>query len=149
MTTYDYNNLPEELSQQTILPAELFNQAHAAFTQALDSGEILAQEARAAYAYERKGFLNHDGFGGHQNASYSSDTDDIILQLTIRIPNPKTIRGEALDKTAALEAAANHLELEAERPRLEAEIAQAEAEAERAEAAARQKREKLEELRKK
>lgn len=149
MATYEDNNLPEELSQQTILPAELFNQAHSAFTQALDSGEILAQEARAAYAYERKGSLNHDGFGDHRNASYSSDTNDIILQLTIRIPNPKTIPGEALDQTAALEAATDRFELEAERARLETEIAQAEAGAERAEAAARQKREKLEELRKK
>lgn len=148
MTSYEYDNLPDAL-EAAALPEEMFADVQAAFTQAMESGLAVATEAKAVHVYDRKGYLNADSFIGHQNPSYRSETDDVILQMTIRIPNPKTIRGESLSAITALEDRTANYTLEAERARLEAEIAQAEAEAEKADATAREKRAKLEALRKK
>jgi hypothetical protein len=148
MTDYEYDNLPDEITADA-LPKEMFADAQAAFAQALESGLALNVEAKATHAYDRKGYLNTDSFIGHQNPAYRSETDDVIIQLTIRIPNPKTIRGESLSAVTALEDIATDYDQKAERARLEAELAQAEREAAQAEATAREKREKLEALRKK
>jgi hypothetical protein len=145
---YEYDNLPDALEAEA-LPEELFADAQAAFLQALESGLALATEAKAVHVYDRKGYMNADSFIGHQNPSYRSNTDDVILQLTIRIPSPNTIRGEDLNAVTALEERAHEHATEAERKRLEAELAQAEKEAEQAETAAREARAKLEKLRKK
>jgi hypothetical protein len=147
-TDYEYDNLPYAL-EAAALPEEMFDAAQTAFVQAMGSGLALKMEAKAVHAYERKGYLDVDSFIGHQNPAYRSETDDVILQLTIRIPNPKTIRGEALSHITALEDIAIDYDQRAERARLQAKLEQAEAQAAQAEAAAREAREKLEALRKK
>lgn len=147
MTDYDYNNLPQELSAEP-LPDELFPAAVAAITEALESDSTLAMEARAVHVYDRKGYMNDDSFIGHQNPAYRNPTDDVVLQLTVRIPNPKTVRG-GLDATARLEELAEKYDRRAEEARLNAELAQAEADAQKAENAAREAREKLEALKNK
>lgn len=148
MTAYEYDNLPDEITAEA-LPEEMFEDALAAFVQAMSSGLALKMEAKATHAYDRKGYMENDSFIGHQNPAYRSETDDVILQLTLRIPNPKTIRGESLSATSALEERAIAYDRAAEQARLEAELAQAEREAEQAEATAREKRAKLDALRKK
>lgn len=148
MTDYEYDNLPYALEAEA-LPAEMFGAAQLAFVEAMSSGLAMAMEAKAVHAYDRKGYLEVDSFIGHQNPAYRSETDDVILQLTIRIPNPKTIRGESLSHTTALEDAATEYDQRAERARLQAQLEQAEKVAEQAEATAREAREKLEALRNK
>ena len=145
---YEYDNLPDALEADP-LPKDMFDNTLAAFNQALESGLALNAEAKAVHVYDRKGYMNADSFIGHQNPAYRSQTDDVILQLTIRIPNPKTIRGESLSKTAALEDLAADYDMRIEKARLEAELEQAEQAAAAAEATAREKREKLEALRNK
>lgn len=146
MTTYEYDNLPDELREEA-MPEEMFPEVLAAFHQALESGLALATEAKAVHVYDRKGYMEADSFIGHQNPSYRSKTDDVVLQLTIRIPNPQTIRGDDLNAVTALEKSADEYGQRAEKARLEAELAQAEQEAAKAEETARTAREKLEALR--
>lgn len=143
---YEYDNLPEALEAEA-MPEELFDEVLLALNEALKSGEALAVEAKAVHVYDRKGYLNADSFIGHQNPSYRSKTDDIILQVTVRVPNPLTRRGENLKAVTALEESANEYAQRAEKARLEAELAQAEQEAAQAEETARAAREKLEALR--
>lgn len=143
MTTYEYDNLPDELNVD-VLPKELFQEAYAAFTQALEADTFEAMEIKAAYVYDRKGYLDADTFGGKRNA-YGSTNDDVVLQLTIRIPNPSDRK--ELDKVANLEQTIVERNLNAERARLEAEIVAEEAAAEKAQATAKQKREQLKALR--
>lgn len=147
-TTYDYYNLPEELEVE-VLPEELTEAAEAAFLEALASGEVKVQEAKATYVYERRSEMSFDSFSKiERNNSYSSGSDDVILQMTIRIPNPSA-RKDKLGRVAELATSAHEFAVKAAQERLEAEIAQAEQEAENAAATARAKRTKLEELRKK
>jgi hypothetical protein len=147
MTDYEYSNLPNELSAEA-LPEELFPAALEAITEALESDYALGVEARAVHVYDRKGYMNDDSFIGHQNPAYRSTTDDVVLQLTVRIPNPKTVRG-GLEATARLEELAEEYDRRAEEARLNAELAQAEADAQKAETTAREAREKLEALKNK
>lgn len=144
---YEYNNLPEALEGEA-LPEEFFADAQNAFIQASNSGLAVALEAKAFHAFDRKGYLDTNSFVGFQNPSYRSNTDDVILQLTIRIPNPATIRGESLSDVSALEGKAAEYRVKAQREKLEAELAQAESVAAKAEETARAAREKLEALRK-
>lgn len=145
-TPYDYYNLPEELEVE-VLPEELNEAAEAAFLEALASGEVKVQEAKATYVYERKFDMSFDAFSKlERNTSYSSESDDVILQLTIRIPNPSA-RKDKLGRVAELATSVYEFAAKAAKERLEAEIAQAEQEAENAAATAREKRAKLEELR--
>lgn len=142
---YEYDNLPEQL-EASVLPEELMEDAQAAFVQALESGLVKTAEIKAVHVFNRKGYMDANSFVGWQNESYRRDSDDVILQMTIRIPNPK---GEStLSEVAALEESATEYTKEAERKRLEAELTKAEADAKQAETAAREAREKLEKLRK-
>ena len=150
MTDYEYDNLPDELEFIEALPDAMFADAQAAFNQAMTSGEVLAQRAKIAYAYDRKGYLTTDTFGGDRRPSYTSSDDDLIIQLTIRVRSPHSHWNKnTLPLLIDLEAGVAEAKREAKRAELEAEIAAAEAEAEKAEATARQKREQLEALRKK
>lgn len=38
------------------------------------------------HCYERKGYLTQDPLGGHRNTSYGRPNDDVILQITVRVP---------------------------------------------------------------
>jgi hypothetical protein len=145
MTAYEYDNLPDELNIDA-LPETMFDEAHAAFTQALESGLLEAKEVKVAYVYDRKGYLTADAFGGQRNAAYGSETDDVVIQMTIRVPNPNNRQAE-LSKLAALEKTIVEQNLNAERAKLEAEIAAAEQAAQEAQAAAKKKREQLDALR--
>lgn len=147
MTSYEDDNLPYALEAEA-MPAEMFVNVQAAFMQALESGQVLNSEAKAVHVYNRKGYLEADSFVGPQNPSYRHETDDVILQMTIRIPNPKTVFGKSMGEVTALEERAIEYATEAARKLLEAEIAQAESIAAQAESAARAARERLEALHK-
>ena len=84
MTDYEYlyTGVPrlelapeDELIQPLIL--ELFNEL-----QGDDSVEIAAS---AVHYYERKNERATDSLGGPRNQSYGSSSDDVILQLTMRV----------------------------------------------------------------
>ena len=135
---YEYDNLPKEL-EAPVLPEELHADAQAAFIQALDSELVKAMEIKAVHVFNRKGYMDANSFVGRQNPSYRSDSNDVILQMTIRIPNPK--REESLSEVAELEVSANEYTVRAEKARLEAELAKAEQEAAKAEETARAARE--------
>lgn len=147
MTNYEYDNLPDgdEMGMLRALPQELFEDGKAAIIAALESEEAEAQEIKAAYAFNRKGYLFIEPLGTlERNASYSSDNDHIILQLTLRMPNPKNRSG--LDAIADLEGKANEHYREAARAALTAQIAADEAAAEKASADAAKRRAQLEKL---
>lgn len=149
MTSYDYRNLPDPL-EAAALPEELFAYAQRALIQALDSDLIIATEAKAVHVYDRNGYMEADAFGGHQNPSYRGETDDVVLQLTVRVPHPKSYGvADKLNAIVDLEEQATEHALNAEKARLEAQLAKAEKEAAQAETTAREAREKLEALRKK
>ena len=141
---FDYDNLPDEMTMDA-LPEELFPAAQEAFAEALTSGELKVAEAKAGYLYDRKTWLTVDPMGRNRNNSYGASDDDIVLQLTVRVRNPK-FRGEELPKLAALEKAVIAHEEAAEAAALEAEIAAQEAAAEQAATAAAAAAEKLAKL---
>lgn len=143
MTAYDYNNLPQELNVEP-LPNEMVADVRAAINEVLEYGITSASEVKAAYVYKRKGQMGFTKFGEQGNPHYASESDDIIMQLTVRVPNPKNVGryGHEMKKLIEMEEQINAESLEVERARLEVEIAQAEEEA-------KTKRERLEELRNK
>lgn len=140
MTEFDYHNLPDELNVEA-LPVEMFEEAFAAFSDAVLSGRCVAREIKAAYVYGRKGFMEADALGGKRNASYSSAADDVVFQVTVRIPHPGW--HEELRKAEVLETVLTERRITEERERLEAEIAAEEAAAVKAKQSAEQKREQL------
>jgi predicted ribosome quality control (RQC) complex YloA/Tae2 family protein len=146
MTTYEYYNLPDELNVEP-LPEELFEDGLNAFTQALESTVLKAQEIKVAYVYDRNEWLTADTFGGKRNTSYSSGSDDVIIQVTLRVPNPA--RREELSNLNALETTLIEYNLNAEQERLKAEIAKAEEEVQKALATAAEKQKQLDALSKK
>lgn len=66
--------------------------------------------ANAFYAYDRKGYISTTPVGGELNSSYGSPYDDVVLQITVRIPGNEMknndliyeITGEAVRSEAAL-----------------------------------------------
>ena len=141
MTAFGYDNLPDELPSAA-LPPELFGDAQAALNEALNSGLALAQEIKVAYVYERHGNMSFDAIAGKRNASYCSDNDDMVIQMTVRVPSPKVWEKD-LHKITVLEELVTEHALKAERKRLVAEIAADEASAAKILEAARLKRERL------
>lgn len=143
MTAYGYYSLPDDINAKP-LSNELFTQGMAALKEVMESDEVQAQEIKIAYVYDRNDHFATDPFGGKRNTSYASDNDDVIVQLTMRIPNPKGYA--ALTRLVNLETAIAQEALEAERHELEMDIAAEDAEAARAKANADAKRAKLAEL---
>jgi hypothetical protein len=148
MTEFDYYNVPDEMNVSA-LPEELYGPALEVIARLAVSGDVLAKEIKIAHAYDRKGYMELDTLGGHRNPSYPSPTDDLILQLTMRIKHPSSGYGrtpEAMQTAKALEALetrVKEINTEKERKALEAEIAQAEEAMRGAEKLAREKRERL------
>src|SRR5215217_1800182 len=88
MTAYEYDNIPDSFETISAMPADLFSEVQRTFKAAQDSGLLMAKEAKIAHVYDRKGYLTTDELGGPRNAAYGSKTDDIVIQLTIRIQQP-------------------------------------------------------------
>lgn len=140
MTAYGYYSLPDEINAKP-LSQELFTAGMTALKEVMESDEVQAQEIKIAYVYDRNDHFATDPFGGKRNTSYASDNDDVIVQLTMRIPNPKGYA--ALTRLVNLENAIVQETKEAERQALKADIAAEDAEAERAKANADAKRARL------
>lgn len=144
MTAFDYDNLPDSLDVDPV-PAELQDRALAVAIALLGSDHLLAREVKIAHVYDRKGYLNADTFGGQRNPSYSSSSDDIIVQVSVRVgysPSPWST-DEALKQLKALEVQTREWHVDEQRKKIEAEIATAEEDALRAEAAAQSARDRL------
>lgn len=141
MTYYETDNLPEEIPGQEF-PEELIPLAVDAVHEAIESQNIRVQEAKVVYAYDRKGWLTMDTVGGSRNPSYASDVDDMIIQLTVRIPHPLLRKGE-LETAAELEKSIKEHRQKEHREKLEADIAKADAKAKEAQAEADAKRAEL------
>lgn len=146
MTAYDDNNLPENMEMVQAVPNGLFPDACEAFNEAMGSGEVEAFEAKVAYAYDRKGYISLDSVGGPRNKSYGSDTDDIVIQLTLRVRNPKRLR-TTIPALETFESKVIETNRQAEIAKLEAEVELEDARAREAAAVAKEKREKLNALR--
>ncbi|TDP92397.1 hypothetical protein EDF62_1604 [Leucobacter luti] len=37
--------------------------------------------------YDRKGYTTYDPLGGKRNTAYGSDADDVVIQVSVRVPN--------------------------------------------------------------
>lgn len=124
MTAYHEDNLPETLYLPN-LPDEAFDKAFEALGQAVASGRITAKSAVAGYLYERKDDLSTDRFGGKRNPSYGGPTDDMILQITVRVPNPVFVADNGLGAFNELEEEVKAINKQEAMARLEAEIEEA------------------------
>lgn len=140
---YDSDNIPAEIETDA-LPADLFEAARAAINDAADSDLAIAMEAKGAFVYNRRGYNAFIPFDAERGAHDLISNDDVILQLTVRIPNPNLAYAtDSLKATTSLVEAAVNASKTAEQLRLEKEIADAEAAAKEAEATAQDKRNKL------
>lgn len=144
---YREDNLPYSMAHVKAIPEELFRDLENILFIAVSTNQVIATEAKVAYAYKRKNEMSLDSFGS-ERGHYGSAQDDVIIQVTVRVPNPNGNSVE-LDDLLELEQDIQELNMTAQQKKLTDEIAQAEAEAEKAEATARKKREELEALRKK
>lgn len=118
MTAYEYDNLPDELSCVDALDPDLMQDVEAIIRMAKEKGYVIAEEAKIAYVYDRKGYLTTDDFTGPRNASYGCADDDLIVQITVRISNPTYITPAItlanIIKERKLEAARAQLAMEIE-----------------------------------
>lgn len=87
MTTYDDHNFPSDLSYAEPIDAGLTEHVRDILTAAAGRGDIIAEETRIVYVFDRKGELSSDDFAGPRNASYSGANDDIVVQRLYRIRN--------------------------------------------------------------
>lgn len=146
MTDYEYDNLPYDMNVEPV-PAQLQDAALALAGKLAGSGDVRAMEVKIAHVYGRKGYMETDTFGGRRSASYSSGNDDVVLQVTVRVPYPSKWNDKALYALVILENELRAHLAEEERQRLEAEITQAEAAAAKATAAAQAAQDRLNALR--
>lgn len=132
MTSYHIDNLPDEILVDPV-PDELFDHALTALTQALDSGQVLAKQALATYVYDRRGYMGFDSFTNKTdtNANAQNGRDDVIIQVTVRMHNPRMFDGILSETTDLEENLAEHA-ANATRERLDAEIAAEQAKVEKA-----------------
>lgn len=87
----------------------------------LSSTEDFSFNVSGGHVYERKGYLSADSLGGPRNSSYGSNSDDVLLQVTIRV-RPRV--AEKLIDNVKESILQEELEIEAEeRRRLDAELA--------------------------
>lgn len=140
MTDFEYDNLPDELNVDPV-PDELFDEAFAALVQALNSEQCGAHEAKAVYVYDRKGYLETGPLDGSRRNSHQTDSDDVVLQVTVRVPNPR--HRATLHRVMDLVNVVTSHRLQAERERLVAEITADNMAISRLVEGAAQKREKL------
>lgn len=143
MTSYHGDNLPDEMLVEPI-PDELFDGALAALTQALGSGQVIAKQAIAAYVYNRRGYMGFDSFA-YKPDNTTNDKDDVIIQLTVRMNNPRMFDGE-LSETKDLEENVAAHSANAKRNRLKAEIAAQEVAVKNALAIAAEAQKRLDEM---
>lgn len=78
------------------------------------------------HAYNRKGYLSLDPLGGSRNPHYSSRTDDVILQITVRVDYAKAQKivaavGEERIAREEAKAAAKRAEIDEQIARLQAQ----------------------------
>lgn len=78
-----------------------------------------------AHAYERKSFLVLDRFGGERN-SYGSTSDDVLLQITVRVSQPRA--KQLIAKVAEERIAQEEAKAIAKRAEIDAQIARLQAE---------------------
>lgn len=147
VTEFDYDNLPNNESLVNALPEELLPEAKNVFRELMDSNLIIAEEVRASYVFKRKGYMDFVPIGEEPNTGYQTATDDLIIQLTMRIPAPNTYTTvPEMQKMEKLVKRAGEARKEAERQRLQEEIGIEEARAAAALNAAKAKREALTKL---
>lgn len=77
-----------------------------------------------AHAYERKSFLDLDRFGGERN-SYGRSTDDVLLQVTVRVSQRKA--QELIAKVTEERIAQEEAKAIAKRAEIDAQIARLQA----------------------
>lgn len=89
----------------------------AALTEALSKASGAEVEWGAAYIYERKNSWSTDELGGHRNAAYGAEDDDIVLQVTVRAANAGAVK-TLVDSVERAQRLQRHQELECEQDRL-------------------------------
>lgn len=67
------------------IPEEHNEEALVALNSIIEQNQYVVLGTKIATVYDRKGFMSHDSITRKRNESYSSENDDIILQITVRI----------------------------------------------------------------
>lgn len=123
----DANALPN-LDYNETLTHEQAQSIAAMITEALTSGGVTAASGVAGYLYDRKNYLTVDRVGA-ERSPYGAPSDDIYLQIAVRIPQyALTTEAEKLLnglETAAEEAAVKEAEERLEALRKQRETAEA------------------------
>lgn len=84
-TSFDTDNIPDEI-HVSALGAQHFDAALEIIKDSVARGEVAAYESKAAFVYERSDWLETDPIVGRRNESYNTELDDILVQVTVRIP---------------------------------------------------------------
>lgn len=118
---HEYDSLKQTLPEIEGLSNETATRLTDAICEAIYGGAPMA--FAGGYAFERKGYLNVDRIGGPRNPSYSSDNDDLIFQITVRVPRDFTV----LEAVEADVAKLREAERKAREFEIDAQIAQLQA----------------------
>lgn len=101
---YDDYVLPIIGDEVNRIDGSHFHPIMRAVDDAFDKGIVASCEARLAYVYERKGFASIDVIPGNRNPSYGSSSDDVIVQISVRIDGERLNRGHGLAMTDEINA---------------------------------------------
>jgi len=88
MAEYTSDSMPDDYFMSQLSSAKTDVQRKAALdalNAAVEADMVLGFDARMATVYNRKGYMSYDEVGGTKNPSYSSETDDLIIQVTVRV----------------------------------------------------------------
>lgn len=121
---YDYESLKQDIpviedasSVATLLASTI--------AMAFDRGAPVG--FAAAHVYERKGYLSYDALDGQRNTAYGSDDDDVLLQITVRVPHTE-VEEDIIPILKAERAKREELALQKQKDELDAKIAALQAE---------------------
>lgn len=121
---YAYDGIRQDLApietESQDLVRKLIDLVH---SEALDGSPVAIA---GAHTYERKGYISADTLGGHRNPSYGSRTDDVLLQLTVRVNYDRAREivaavGEERSAREEAKAAAKRAEIDEQIARLQAQ----------------------------
>lgn len=119
---YDYNTIVQEVPEIKDLSPELALEFIELVQSATEAGMPVA--FAGGHGYERKDHLSYDSLGGRRNGGYGSGTDEVFLQVTVRVEYD--LAAPFLAKFAESKISKEKSALEAERSRIDAQIAELE-----------------------
>lgn len=115
---YTFDGVPSEYVPE--LSEASHEAAIEALVNVLQDGSAEAIDVRGGFLYERKGEFSMDRLGVERNRSYGSSSDDVVLQVTVRVSERNV--HEFVTQAIADRTAADERRREQERTAIDAQI---------------------------